>query len=121
MTPPRSLTSPSHTGRRSSRPVPLKRVNKEIKPRSNVAGVFPNPAALMRPTSAVLIGTHAEQHVSNRYHLSQGHMAQLTNEPSDQIRELAVAELIEAWSDEHHRKTDDRRHLSRHAVARNLH
>jgi hypothetical protein len=37
---------------------PLERVNKEIKHRTDVVGVVPNPAALLRQAGAVLIETH---------------------------------------------------------------
>src|SRR6266550_3585882 len=39
---------------------PLERVNKEIKRRTDVVAVFPNPAALLRLAGSVLIETHDE-------------------------------------------------------------
>ena len=39
---------------------PLERVNKEIKRRTNVVGVFPDPDALLRLAGAVLIEAHDE-------------------------------------------------------------
>src|SRR6187397_75814 len=56
---------------------PLERVNKEIKRRTNVVGVFPNPEALLRLAGSVLVETHDEWQVSERRYLSEGSMALL--------------------------------------------
>ncbi|MFF2518403.1 transposase [Streptomyces sp. NPDC058086] len=53
---------------------PLERINREIKRRTDVVQVFPNPAALERLVTAVLSGMHDEWIAFPRRYLSQGSM-----------------------------------------------
>jgi len=55
----------------------LERVNKEIKCRPNVVGVFPNPAALLRLAGVILIEQHDEWKAGSRRSLSEASMSQL--------------------------------------------
>jgi putative transposase len=77
---------------------PLERLNKEVKRRTNVVGIFPDDAAVLRLAGAVLIEAHDEWQVAERRYLSEGSMAKLIQTSDDDRRPKEVnrttAELV---------------------------
>jgi putative transposase len=75
---------------------PLERLNKEIKRRTDVVGIFPNPQALLRLAGAVLIEAHDEWQTGDRRYLAEGSMATVLTSPTRHDKEVANGELIPA-------------------------
>lgn len=70
---------------------PLERVNKEIKRRANVIGIFPNDDAIMRLVGALVIEQTEEWHLTRRY-MSQESLAKVLN-PEEAQKMLEALEV----------------------------
>jgi putative transposase len=73
---------------------PLERLNREIKRRTDVVGIFPNEAAVLRLAGAVLLEAHDEWAIADRRYLSEGSMALLDRVGDDGAKEVEGAKNL---------------------------
>ena len=69
----------------------IERVNAEIKRRTNVVGIFPNDASVLRLITAVCVETHEEWLVAEKRYMSEGSMALLTTDGDLPALEVTLA------------------------------
>ena len=74
---------------------PLERLNKEIKRRTRVVGIFPNDAAITRLVGALLLEQQEEWQLDGRRVFSELSMAKLDNS-GDQLQDQPTAALAAA-------------------------
>lgn len=68
---------------------PLERVNKEIKRRSDVVGIFPNDEAIIRLVGALMLETNDEWTVARRY-MGLESLARITDTPNRRLPAVAA-------------------------------
>lgn len=72
----------------------LERLNKEVKRRTDVVGVFPDPEALLRWPVPCFVEAHDEWQTSGRRYLAEDSMALLTTPANEDT--VASTELLTA-------------------------
>ena len=66
----------------------LERVNKELKRRSRVIGIFPNEKSIIRLMGSILLDIHNSYSVQSKVHIPERDMKQLP-EYEEELKQLA--------------------------------
>ena len=83
---------------------PLERLNKEVKRRADVVGIFPNEDSITRLIGAVLMEANDEWQLQHRYMQIEG-MAELATPLAEEQPLLTTPRPPDPWLPQPHRKT----------------
>ena len=70
---------------------PIERLNRELKRRTDVVQIFPNPESVIRLVGALLVEVNDEMISSDRRYIAAGSVAALTDHEEDQLASLPAA------------------------------
>ena len=80
---------------------PLERLNAEIKRRTDVVGIFPNEAAIVRLVGALLLEQNDEWQLHRRYLQLEGLQAVGDNRPAEALRRDELSDRSRPYENHH--------------------
>ena len=86
---PKAATTPKRHRTKPQSTNPIERLNKKVKRRADVVGIFPNEASIARLIGVMLFEQNDEWQTASRYMMVEA-CAQINNEETDPIRGITT-------------------------------